>query len=151
MKKTLIMALLALATEASAQQNDTIVIQNPRKVTIISGDSLQKIIVRGKEGDEKFTYQNTLQLVDSNYVSTTNIGNDRWDLMPSVKVGKAKDGKAPNNRITLHLGVGFTNPTHVDSRLDFSTFKSWEIFATIIQWDHFLDRRERNFFSLALA
>lgn len=151
MKKTLIMALLALATEASAQQNDTIVIQNPRKVTIISGDSLQKIIVRGKEGDEKFTYQNTLQLVDSNYVSTTNIGNDRWDLMPSVKVGKAKDGKAPNNRIALHLGVGFTNPTHVDSRLDFSTFKSWEIFATIIQWDHFLDRRERNFFSLGLG
>ena len=74
-----------------AAQNDTVVIHNPKKVTIVTGDSLQKIVVTGKEGDDKFTYQNTIQLVDSNYVSTTHIGRDRWELIPSVKVGKTND------------------------------------------------------------
>ena len=152
MKKALLMALIiGLATEASAQQNDTVVIHNARKVTIITGDSLQKIVINGKEGDEKFTYQNTLQLVDSNYVSTTRIGNERWDLLPSVKVGKKKENQESSNAISLHRGVGFTNPTEVDSRVSFSTFKSWEIFATIIQWDHYLDRHERNCFSLGFG
>ena len=47
--------------------------------------------------------------------------------------------------------MGFTCPTHVDSRVDFSTFKSWEIFATVMQWDHFLDRKDRNMISLGLG
>ena len=88
MKRLMIIALLAVAATASAQENDTVVIHNPKKVTIVTSDSLQKIIVAGKEGDDKFTYQNTIQLVDSNYVSTTHIGRDRWELIPSVKVGK---------------------------------------------------------------
>ena len=136
-----------------AAQNDTVVIHNPKKVTIVTGDSLQKIIVLGKEGDEKFTYQNTIQLVDSNYVSTTRIGRDRWELIPSVKVGK-KDGtkgRGSSNEISAHFGLGFTAPTKADSRTDFSTFKSWEIFFTPIQWDHHFDRQERNTVSLGFG
>ena len=155
MKKLMtIMALAALTLAAGAQENDTVVIHNPRKVTIVTGDSLQRIIVSGKEGDDKFTYQNTIRLVDSNYVSTTRIGRDRWELMPSVKVGKKKDGaevRTYDNAITAHLGIGFTAPTKADARTDFSTFKSWEIFATIAQWDHYFERRHRNAGSLGLG
>lgn len=155
MKKLMtIMALAALTLAAGAQENDTIVIHNPRKVTIVTGDSLQRIIVSGKEGDDKFTYQNTIRLVDSNYVSTTRIGRDRWELIPSVKVGKKKDGvegRTYDNAISAHFGIGFTAPTKADARTDFSTFKSWEIFATIVQWDHYFERRHRNSVSLGFG
>lgn len=155
MKKLMIsMALAALTTTAGAQENDTIVIHNPKKVTIVTGDSLQRIIVSGKEGDDKFTYQNTIRLVDSNYVSTTRIGRDRWELIPSVKVGKKKDdteGRTYDNAISAHFGIGFTAPTKADARTDFSTFKSWEIFATIAQWDHYFERRHRNSVSLGFG
>ena len=128
MKKLMtIMALAALTLAAGAQENDTVVIHNPKKVTIVTGDSLQRIIVSGKEGDDKFTYQNTIRLVDSNYVSTTRIGRDRWELIPSVKVGKKKndpEGRVYYNAISSHLGIGFTAPTKADARTDFSTFKS---------------------------
>ena len=137
-----------------AAQNDTVVIHNPKKVTIVTGDSLQKIIVTGKEGDDKFTYQNTIQLVDSNYVSTTRIGRDRWELIPSVKVGKKRDdenGQTYYNEISSHFGIGFTAPTNADERTDFSTFKSWEIFATLLQWDHHFDRRKHNTVSLGFG
>ena len=155
MKKLMtIMALAALTLAAGAQENDTVVIHNPRKVTIVTGDSLQRIIVSGKEGDDKFTYQNTIRLVDSNYVSTTRIGRDRWELIPSVKVGKKKDdteGRTYDNAISAHFGIGFTAPTKADARTDFSTFKSWEIFATIVQWDHYFERRHRNSVSLGFG
>ena len=155
MKKLMIsMALAALTATAGAQENDTIVIHNPKKVTIVTGDSLQRIIVSGKEGDDKFTYQNTIRLVDSNYVSTTRIGRDRWELIPSVKVGKKKDdteGRTYDNAISAHFGIGFTAPTKADARTDFSTFKSWEIFATIAQWDHYFERRHRNSVSLGFG
>ena len=136
-----------------AAQNDTVVIHNPKKVTIVTNDSLQRIVVTGKEGDDRFTYQNTIQLVDSNYVSTTHIGRDRWELIPSVKVGKKDDtkGNSSSNEISAHFGLGFTAPTKADSRTDFSTFKSWEIFFTPIQWDHHFDRRERNTVSLGFG
>ena len=55
MKRLMTIALLAVATTASAQENDTVVIHNPKKVTIVTSDSLQKILVTGKEGDDKFT------------------------------------------------------------------------------------------------
>ena len=155
MKKLMtIMALAALTATAGAQENDTVVIHNPRKVTIVTGDSLQRIIVSGKEGDDKFTYQNTIRLVDSNYVSTTRIGRDRWELIPSVKVGKKKndpEGRVYYNEISTHFGLGFTVPTKADAGTDFSTFKSWEIFATIVQWDHFFERRRRNSVSLGFG
>ena len=155
MKKLMIsMALAALTLAAGAQENDTVVIYNPKKVTIVTGDSLQRIIVSGKEGDDKFTYQNTIWLVDSNYVSTTHIGRDRWELIPSVKVGKKKDdpeGRTYENAISAHFGIGFTAPTKADARTNFSTFKSWEIFATIAQWDHYFERRHRNSVSLGFG
>jgi hypothetical protein len=139
-----------------AAQNDTLVINHPRKVTVITGDSLQRVIVNGSQGDDDFVYQNTIRLVDANYESHTSISRDHWELIPSVKLGKRSDDSYGNsshhsNVLSAHLGVGFTCPTEVDSRIDFSTFKSWEIFATLIQWDHYLDRHSRNCFSLGFG
>ena len=147
-----------LSFSSVAAQNDTLVINEPNKVTIVSNDSLQRIIVNGRRGDSDFVYQNTIRLVDSNYESHVSISRDHWELIPSLPVGRSRNTENEGavqydhrNVITAHLGVGFTAPTKADSRLDFSTFKSWEFFANVIQWDHAMDRRWRNIFSFGLG
>ena len=144
---------ITLFFSPAGAQNDTLVINNPRRVTVISSDSLQRVIVNGKQGDDDFVYQNTIRLVDANYESSTRISRDHWELIPSVKLGKKNDvpTRQTHNVITAHLGVGFTCPTKVDERIDFSTFKSWEIFATVVQLNHYMDRRSRNCISLGLG
>lgn len=159
MKRIAILSFIisALSFSSIAAQTDTLVINHPQKVTIISNDSLQRVVVNGRQGEDDFHYQNTIRLVDGNYESNTSISRDHWELIPSLKVGKSRrdnDGLSyPHytNVVTAHVGIGFTCPTHVDERVDFSTFKSWEIFATVLQLDHFLDRHERNKVSLGLG
>lgn len=159
MNRILLSLVISLPSFSSiAAQNDTLVINNPRRVTIISSDSLQHVIVNGKQGDDDFVYENTIRLVDANYDSNTCISRDHWELIPSVKLGKKKADNEPNgtarhyeNILTAHLGVGFTNPTHADERIDFSTFKSWEFFATVLQWNHYLDRRDHNCVSMGFG
>ena len=148
--------IYSLSFSPAGAQTDTLVINHPQKVTIISNDSLQRVVVNGRQGEDDFHYQNTIRLVDGNYESNTSISRDHWELIPSVKVGKSRrdnDGLSSHytNVVTAHVGIGFSCPTHVDERVDFSTFKSWEIFATVLQLDHFLDRRERNKVSLGLG
>ena len=150
--------ICCLSFSSIAAQTDTLVINEPRKVTIVSNDSLQRVIVNGRRGDSDFVYQNTIRLVDGNYESNVSISRDHWELIPSLPVGRSRktDDDGTNrfghrNVITSHLGIGFTAPTKADSRLDFSTFKSWEFFANIIQWDHAMDRRWRDMFSFGLG
>ena len=140
-----------LSFSSAAAQTDTLVINHPQKVTVISNDSLQKVLVNGKQGDDDYVYQNTIRLVDANYESNVSISREHWELIPSVKIGRQHESRQSSNAMTAHLGVGFTCPTRVDERIDFSTFKSWEFFATVVQWDHFFDRHEHNILSLGLG
>jgi hypothetical protein len=156
MKRILLSIIIAgMSASQTAAQNDTLVINHPQKVTVISSDSLQKVIINGKQGDDDFVYQNTIRLVDANYESKTSISHDHWELIPTMKLGKksAEDegGHHYSNQLTMHFGLGFTAPTKVDSRIDFSTFKSWEFMFTVAQVDHFLDRRHRNILSMGLG
>ena len=145
--------LISLFFSPAGAQNDTLVINHPRRVTVISNDSLQRVIVVGKQGDDGFVYQNTIRLVDANYESSTSISRDHWELIPSLKLGKRTDESTRRfqNELTAHLGVGFTCPTHVDKRIGFSTFQSWEFFATVVQWDHYFDRHGHNCLSVGLG
>ena len=86
MRHILLLTLAFASSVAWAADNDTVVINKPNMVTVITNDSLQKVIVRGKENDDDFVYRNTIQLVDSNYVSQTTINRDHWSLIPKVPV-----------------------------------------------------------------
>ena len=69
MKKLFILLLLAISATANAvevSENDTLTILKPKKVRIITGDSIQKIKVYGREGEDKYTYESKILLVDSN-------------------------------------------------------------------------------------
>lgn len=78
MKTILLSMALALSSSAFAtvNDNDTLIVESPRQVKIITNDSLQHIEVLGSKDNPSYRYVNTIQLVDSNYVSTSSI-NER--------------------------------------------------------------------------
>ena len=150
----MLMLLLAATLSASATtaDNDTVVIKNANQVTIVTNDSLQKIVVNGREGDEDYKYTNTIQLVDSNYISHSIISRDRWTLMPKVKMGKHDDER--NSTIiegTAHVYAGMTFPTRVQQNIDFSHGSSWEIGFTPFEFDVYLDRKEHHYLTFGLG
>ena len=146
MKKIMILMLLAVSATANASEdNDTLTIRKPAKVHIIAGDSIQKIKVYGREGDDNYRYENTIQLVDSNYVSSVNINKERWDL--SVGVGR-KNGF--RNVISMHIGAGLCNPIGANFQGSRSVGSSWEIFWTIAQWDRYTPS-DKNWYSVGIG
>ena len=130
MKRLLFAAMMVTATTAFAAENDTLIIEKPQRVTIITSDSLQSIRVKGKEGDNHFDYQNTIQLIDSNYVSTETYNKSLWDLMPFVK---KKDGEKRGTMefaLIASLGVGFTTAVGTADQVSIPVGPSWEF-----MWD----------------
>ena len=128
MKKLLLAAVCLLTTTAAQaiEDNDTTVINNARKVMVITGDSLQHIKVMGKEEDDKYVYENSIQLVDTNYVSETRTYRD----LKSIGWGigrKDKNGcRSIELDLTLNLGLGISAPTNVPDPFSIRPFKSWE-------------------------
>lgn len=133
MKRFLFVTMMVTATTAFAAENDTLIIEKPQRVTIITGDSLQSIRVKGKEGDSHFDYQNTIQLIDSNYVSTETYNNTLWDLMPFAK---KKDGEKRGKMefaLIASFGVGFTSAVGTTDGVSIPVGPSWELMWDIAQ------------------
>ena len=109
MRKMMMMALMAVGMTAFAsEKNDTTIIENANKVTIITGDSVQTIMVNGKEGSRDYHYVNSIKITD-----------------PNVKKCKREDDWE-NNGLDLDFGVGIPIVTNVPDGWGFSG-KSWEI------------------------
>lgn len=134
----LLLLTVSVAVHATtATENDTLIIAKPQKVRIITGDSIQKIKVYGRENDEHYTYESKILLVDSNYVSDTRINRDSWDF-DFVKKDRNGSGyplqtSNASSRIALGLcygaGAEYHGPQSVGS--------SWEIMWTITEVEKF--------------
>ena len=66
MKKSILLSLALLApivlSAAPTTEGDTIVVEKPQRVTVVTTDSIQHILVEGKEDNPHYTYSNTLQI-----------------------------------------------------------------------------------------
>ena len=133
MKKLFILLLMAISATANAAENDTLTILKPRKVRIISGDSIQKIKVYGREGEDKYTYESKILLVDSNYVSEESINKDTWtfDFIKSKSHGTGYPLKQRN--LSSRLGFGLCYGANADYKGPQSVGSSWEIMWTIAE------------------
>jgi hypothetical protein len=136
MKKLFILLLLAISATANAVEvleNDTLTILKPRKVRIITGDSIQKIKVYGREGEDKYTYESKILLVDSNYVSEESINKDTWtfDFIKSKSHGTGYPMKQRN--LSSRLGFGLCYGANADYKGPQSVGSSWEIMWTIAE------------------
>ena len=136
MKKLFILLLLAISATANAAEvteNDTLTILKPKKVRIITGDSIQKIKVYGREGEDKYTYESKILLVDSNYVSEESINKDTWtfDFIKSKSHGTGYPMKQRN--LSSRLGFGLCYGANADYKGPQSVGSSWEIMWTIAE------------------
>lgn len=140
MKKTLfILALLMplLAQARTIQSQDTLVVNKPERVTVITGDSLQTIRIVGKEGNPNYVYSNSIQLVDSNYVSTSTS-----DFLGAFWPFGRKRGerKYPSTEMSMNLFIGFNSAPGLSHAADLHPFSSWELWwliadCGILPWD----------------
>lgn len=110
MRKFMMMALLATGMVAYAGEvNDTTVIEFPKKVTVIAGDSMQIIKVKGKEGNSNFYYENSISMKGKTYErKVRKVGIDNADF-------------------DFDFGLGVNVPTNVPGDMTIRTFNSWEL------------------------
>jgi hypothetical protein len=104
----MLLALVVCVVASATEMNDTVVFNNPSKVTVMTNDSVQRVKVSGREGDEKFHYESTVSINKS----TTRI----------IKKTVTDD----ENGLVLDLGYGWAIPTNTPEGHGFAVFKSWE-------------------------
>lgn len=111
MKNLLMMMALTVCTAASAtEMNDTVVFNHPSKVTVMTNDSVQKVKVSGKEGDEKFYYESKV------------------DIKKSTSKMIKKSVTEDDNGLVIDLGLGWAAPTNTPDGHGFAVFRSNEVF-----------------------
>ena len=138
-------ALSAVMTAYAAEDNDTTVINDPRKVVIITGDSIQKIRVEGDRNLESYVYTNSIQLVDSNYVAEEKTYNELKAVgWPMGKKDKEKDWY--KHTLTLNLGIGLN--AVLSKPKGYDPYLSTEVY--IGPTYHFTPKRSLNSFSAGL-
>lgn len=125
-------ALLPLMAQArNNNPQDTLVVNKPTKVTVITSDSAQTIYIQGKEGNPKYAYRNSIQLVDSNYVSTSTIDNDFNFSFGPFGRKQTKPQKYPSSETTMNFFVGFNAAPGMPQAADLHPFSSWEFWWLI--------------------
>lgn len=99
MKKLMVgIALLAFTLPAGAQyqENDSIVINRPHKVIIITNDKEQEIRVEGSENNPDYSYVKRISLNDDNYaVTQQKTGNWNFHIPFSKEKRTGKTNTAP--------------------------------------------------------
>ncbi len=144
MRKLFIIATMALCQSTfatTAADNDTIIVNKPNKVMVVTSDSLQSIVIEGSENNSHFRYTNTIQLVDSNYVSTAAINDDTWEfsLNPFKKStgnGSSANGKSSKRvkgELVMKFGAGFCMAPGAPDAMDVRAFKSWELWWLVAE------------------
>ncbi len=131
MKALLFFMALSLGMTAKANKtlsNDTIVVEHPDKVTIINSDSLQSILIEGAQKNPNYRYESRLELVDSNYVSTSSMNADTWEL--SFNPFKKKESKT-KNQVSGWFAFGFSDALGTPENVDIKPFKSWELWVVL--------------------
>ena len=153
MKKLFILMLMAVsasAVSATTADNDTLTILKPSKVRIITGDSVQKIKVYGREGDDKYTYESKILLVDSNYVSETSINKDNWSFDFVKKHSSGNGYPLERKSLSSRLAVGLCYSAGADFKGPQSVGSSWEIMWTISELEKFAYGK-RNGYSIGFG
>ncbi|MBP5388552.1 MAG: hypothetical protein J6Y97_14390 [Prevotella sp.] len=145
MKKICILLMFAMPTLLHAADNDTVIINKPKSVTVITGDSIQEILVKGREGDEGFTYRDRIKLKGNDYSRET---FSNRDLKPKLSLGNKKNSKVD---VTGHFAFGMVLPTNVSSGMDFPGGKSWEIYFSPLDFEFYLNKSKRDYISFGIG
>lgn len=132
MKKSILLSLALLASiglsAAPTTEGDTVVVEKPQRVTVVTTDSIQHILVEGKEDNPHYTYSNTLQIVDSNYVSGSSINKDDFTIgFGWPKLARKNTDHQSTYELTAHFCIGFVNAPGMPKAGDLNMGNSAEL------------------------
>lgn len=132
MKKSILLSLALLASiglsAAPTTEGDTIVVEKPQRVTVVTTDSIQHILVEGKEDNPHYTYSNTLQIVDSNYVSGSSINKDDFTIgFGWPKLARKNTDHQSTYVLAAHFCIGFVNAPGMPKAGDLNMGNSAEL------------------------
>lgn len=148
MRKTMLcMALLLSAAAYASEENDTTIISNAHRVIVVTNDSLQLVKIQGKENDEGYVYENTIQLVDTNFVSEQRSYHDL--RLVGLELNRNNNQKKHTNTLTGSLGLGVSAPTNLPEGMNLKTMKSMEAMLWVL-YNH-TPFKGRNTFSAGLG
>ena len=147
--KTAILLIMAMfstlvSMACTTCEMDTLIVKKPNVVKVVATDSLQTIIIEGQEDNPQWKYENTINIVDSNYVSNTEI-NDDWsfslgNIFSTRRNRKSKDSSNRYERATnstnMHFALGFCSANGLPGRSQTSMYKSLELWWTVIEYEY---------------
>ncbi len=133
MNRQILLAIIAIIASCSAHAavtpaRDTVIVDHPRKVVVISTDSLLKVKVMGSAKDSTYLYESSLQNVDSNFVSTSTISSD-WGF--SIGGIGRKSNTEYYSQVESHFLLGFNAPMGAPANMPLKAFESWELWWII--------------------
>ena len=102
-------ACLMGGAASATEMNDTVVVDKPSKVMVMTNDTVQSISIFGKEGDDSFRYQSSVAI-------------DKTKTADKIKKAVTED----EDKVVFDLGVGWAAPTNTPSGHGFATFRSVE-------------------------
>lgn len=131
MKKILFLLILlsasvSVAFASDVNAKDTVVIDNPGSVTIVTSDSLQLIRVDGSKDDPNYSYQSKIQLTDSNYVSESGISSDNFEFHFGLPK-KTNQNHAGQFSWTMNYYIGFATLPGLPQPAELQGIKSYEV------------------------
>lgn len=123
--KNIVAAILfgCSATPALAiEVNDTLVIEDAKKVKIETRDTVQRIVISGTKEDPEFHYMQRISIPDTNAVRRT---------MKSVKdfnkIAIKKNGKETKWSHSFHINIGLDAMLDAPEGFDFKVWPSFEV------------------------
>jgi hypothetical protein len=125
----LFMACLPLGLPTVAENvNDTIEVNNPRKVVIRTNDSVQTVEVVGSETDNSYHYKNSVKLTPDAVTEA----ESHSDWVMNVPFMKKKENTKKNTSSfqveSGNIGFGFVSPMNAPQAMNTTVGKSYEFF-----------------------
>lgn len=142
---------VSLSASAVVNPNDTVIVEKPDMVTIVTSDSLQSIHVQGKKDNPGFTYQSKIELTDSNYVSESGINSNDF----TFRFGMPKLEKEVNHSReitgTMNAYVGFSSAPGLPRPGELQRGKSGEFWLVLMNLHYSPWKSGNNTFSIGFG
>lgn len=135
MKTLIVCALcmfLPMCIKAQSSKNDTLIINKPQKVTIVSGENTHEIKIEGSEGNPNFSFSKRIDVDDDTY-SVTHEKSDEWNF--DIPFSKQK-AKRYSSKESFFGGIywGFVNSVDGPKNMNINMSSSYEIGGNIINF-----------------
>lgn len=125
---TVFIAVL-IAANVQAQQNDTITVDEPSRVSIVRNESSQNIIIDGSRENPDFHYEQAIEIGDTTRIDIAKSNSNRTALGLNFDIieNKTQGWGELGFYLKPDLEIGFIRPLNGSNGMDTRFWKSYEV------------------------